>query len=156
MCVCVFSKIYNSFFLPQHIERKTRKNHLFCAVHCGSDPNPEVGCVLFICVGLHWSIGFSCPIIPSYIKTLTIPSTALHTFQISILKTGLLSKLLPILICLKFFIFPWYYLTLYCTGQFWWFKLLKPGICVFRTLSLKIYLLSLNRNTVHIEPNTIF
>lgn len=156
MCVCVFSKIYNSFFLPQHIERKTRKNHLFCAVHCGSDPNPEVGCVLFICVGLHWSIGFSCPIIPSYIKTLTIPSTALHTFQISILKTGLLSKLLPILICLKFFIFPWYYLTLYCTGQFWWFKLLKPGICVFRTLSLKMYLLSLNRNTVHIEPNTIF
>lgn len=154
--MCVFSKIYNSFFLTQHIERKTRKNHLFCAVHCGSDPNPEVGCVLFICVGLHWSIGFSCPIIPSYIKTLTIPSTALHTFQISILKTGLLSKLLPILICLKFFIFAWYYLTLYCTGQFWWFKLLKPGICVFRTLSLKIYLLSLNRNTVRIEPNTIF
>lgn len=105
MCVCVFSKFYNSFFLPKHIERKTRKNHLFCAIHCGSDPNPEVGCVLFECVDLHWSIGFSCPIIPSYIKTLTIPSTALHTFYISLLTTGLLSKLLPILKCLKFFIF---------------------------------------------------
>lgn len=155
MCVCFQKFTIHSFY--HNISReKQEKNHLFCAVHCGSDPNPEVGCVLFICVGLHWSIGFSCPIIPSYIKTLTIPSTALHTFQISILKTGLLSKLLPILKCLKFFIFPWYYLTLYCTGQFWWFKLLKPGICVFRTLSLKIYLLSLNRNTVHIEPNTIF
>lgn len=104
MCVCFQNFTIHSFYYNISRE-KQEKNHLFCAVHCGSDPNPEVGCVLFICVGLHWSIGFSCPIIPSYIKTLTIPSTALHTFQISILKTGLLSKLLPILKCLKFFHF---------------------------------------------------